>query len=75
MADQIYNASLIEALWEKIVPGGCVLMEGGKHPTKLIRLKDDIVGLAFQFPKMSVWGIFPLWVFPWSLTMKGITKS
>lgn len=21
MADQIYNASLIEALWEKIVPG------------------------------------------------------
>ena len=51
MADQIYNASLIEALWEKIVPGGCVLMEGGKHPTKLIRLKDDIVGLAFQFPK------------------------
>ncbi|MEY8408696.1 PD-(D/E)XK motif protein [Parasutterella excrementihominis] len=51
MADQIYNASLIEALWEKIVPGGCVLMEGGKHPTKLIRLKDDIVGLVFQFPK------------------------
>lgn len=26
MADQIYNASLIEALWEKIVPGGCVLI-------------------------------------------------
>jgi hypothetical protein len=51
MADQIYNASLIEALWEKIVPDGYVLMEGGRHPTKLIRLKDDIVGLAFQFPK------------------------
>ena len=49
MADQIYNASLIEALWEKIVPDGYVLMEGGRHPTKLIRLKDDIVGLAFQF--------------------------
>mgnify|MGYP001018027257 CR=1 FL=1 len=48
---QIYNASLIEALWEKIVPDGYVLMEGGRHPTKLIRLKDDIVGLAFQFPK------------------------
>lgn len=75
MADQIYNASLIEALWEKIVPDGYVLMEGGRHPTKLIRLKDDIVGLAFQFPKTSVWERSPLWVFPWNLKMKGIAKS
>ena len=35
MADQIYNASLIEALWEKIVPDGYVLMEGGRHPNQI----------------------------------------
>lgn len=29
MADQIYNASLIEALWEKIVPGGASLWKAG----------------------------------------------